>query len=247
MKKASFTKRPELRILQTAVSVMLATGPVALAQVYPAPVYVQPAPVYVYPAPAYAYPAPAYVVAPGDEVGFYFAGDIGPSFVPDFNSSRFGFPASFSPDVGVRISGELGYNFLASGGLTLGGEFETGLIYNELGSVSGGGLYYYHGDYYQVPLLANLVLKLHLGSFVVPYIGFGGGGDYSEARVHTHDYYGYSAWSYETDPAIQAMAGVRFPLSPGCELGVGYKFLAAFPSEGTIMTHAALVSVNLRF
>ena len=240
MKEPCILKRSGPRILPTAVCALLALGPAALAQVYPAPIYVQPAPIY-------AYPAPAYVVGPRDDLGFYFTGDIGPSFVPDFNSSRFGFPASFSPDTGVRISADLGYNFLASGGLTLGGEFETGLIYNELSSVNGGGSSYSHGDYYQVPLLANLVLKYHLGS-VVPYVGFGGGGDYSEARVHAHGYYyGYSAWSYETDPAIQAMAGVRFPLSPICDLGVGYKFLAAFPGEGTIMTHAALVNFTLRF
>ena len=43
------------------------------------------------------------------------------------------------------------------------------------------------------------------------------------------------------------MASVRFHLSPVCDLGLGYKFLAAFHADGTIMTHAAWVNFAVRF
>jgi opacity protein-like surface antigen len=198
---------------------------------------------------------PAYVPNAGNDLGFYFNGDLGPSFMPDFQSSRFGFPGSFSTRAGVRFDVEPGFNFLATDTLTLGGEFETGVVYNRLRSVTAAGSATPYwgdwgdwGDYYQVPLLGNLVLKLHPDSFVVPYVGVGGGGDASWARIRPHGFFGFDNHSDEVDPAVQAMAGVRFRLAPNVELGVGYKFLAAFPSEGRyIATHAAAASFSVRF
>jgi hypothetical protein len=107
----------------------------------------------------------------------------------------------------------------------------------------------FRGDYYQVPLLGNLVLKLHPpGLLVVPYVGVGGGGDYSWARIRSPGFFGFSSNSDEVDPAVQAMAGVRFRLSPISDLGLGYKFLAAFPGDGrNTATHAVGISLTLRF
>jgi hypothetical protein len=192
---------------------------------------------------------PAYVPNAGNDLGFYFNGDLGPSFMPDFQSSRFGFPGSFSTRSGARLDAEPGFNFLAAGPLTLGGEFETGVIYNRLHSITeAGAATWYRGDYYQVPLLGNLVLKIHPDSLVVPYVGVGGGGDASWARIRWPGFFGYETRSDEVDPAVQAMGGVRFRLAPDCDLGVGYKFLAAFPNEGRyIATHAAAVTFTVRF
>jgi opacity protein-like surface antigen len=201
----------------------------------------------VYAAPPYA--APAYVVDSIQDAGFYLSADLGPSFMPDFQSSRFGFPGSFSARSGVRFSAEPGYNFLANERLTLGGEFETGVIYNDLSSVRGAGSpMLLRGDYYQMPLLVNLVLKLHPGPFVVPYVGIGGGGDYSSARIRSARFFGFETTSDEVDPAAQGMAGVRFRLNASSELGLGYKFLAAFPGEGRyIATHSVAASFTIKF
>ena len=199
----------------------------------------------------YYYPPPAYHSDPAREIGFYLNGDVGPSFVQDFNSSRFGFPGSFSTRPGVRFGVEPGFNFLASDSLTLGAEFETGVIYNYISSIRNAGAgTNLRGDLYQVPVLGNLVLKLNTDSFVLPYLGVGGGGDYSSVSIRNQPFFhfGNSTTDDEFDPAVQAMVGVRFRITPISEVGVGYKFLAAFPNEGsTLTTHAVQASFTLHF
>ncbi|SPE57124.1 exported hypothetical protein [Verrucomicrobia bacterium] len=197
----------------------------------------------VYPTPAYGWPNYHSV----NGLGFYLAGDAGISVLPDFNSSRFGGPARFSADPGARFSLEPGYDFLSTRQLTLGAEFETGAIYNRLNSINVGGTSTdMRGDYYQVPFLGNLVLKFGPDSWVKPYIGVGGGGVYSHARIHGD--FDEWAWSDQTDPAVQAMAGVRFQLTPFADLGLGYKFLMVLPGDDNqVYTHAVLASFNLAF
>jgi len=199
-------------------------------------------------ASAQVYYAPSYGAGSGNDVGFYFDGDLGPSFMPNFQSSRFGFPGSFSARPGMRLGLEPGFNFLSTDTLTLGGEFETGVIYNHLDSVQAPGSSPLRGDYYQVPILGNLVLKLHPSSFVVPYIGIGGGGDFSEARIHSPGFFGFEDRSDQIDPAVQAKAGVRFRINAMSDVGFGYSFLADFPGRGGyIGTHTASASFTIRF
>jgi opacity protein-like surface antigen len=234
MKNLSLAKHVRVRVVAMATYAAFYLGlTAASAQVYVAPTYI----------------VPAYVPNSGNDLGFYFDGELGPAFMPDFQSSRFGSAASFSPRPGVRLDAEPGFNFLAAGPVTLGGEFGTGVIYNRLCTVTeAGSAASYRGDYYQVPLLGNLVLRMHTDSLVVPYVGVGGGGDASWARIRSPDYFGFVSRSDEVDPAVQAMGGVRFQLAANIDLGVGYKFLAAFPDEGKyIATHAAAVSFTVRF
>jgi opacity protein-like surface antigen len=195
------------------------------------------------------YVAPAYTADSSEDLGFCLSGDLGPSFIQNFQSSRFGFPARISARPGARFGVEPGYNFLATDALTIGGEFETGVIYNSLHSVSKPGAPWpLRGDYYQVPLLGSLVLKVHTGSFVEPYVGVGGGGDYSAARIRSPGFFGFRTRSDEIDPAVQGMAGVRFRLNRISNVGLGYKFLAAFPNQGQyIGTHSVLASFTVRF
>jgi len=107
----------------------------------------------------------------------------------------------------------------------------------------------YRGDYYQVPLLGELVLKFHPDSFVVPYVGVGGGGDYSVGRIHPRGFFGGNMETDEIDPVVQGVAGVNFRLNPVTEVGLGYKYLAAFPGggNGNTATHAVLATFNLKF
>jgi opacity protein-like surface antigen len=208
-------------------------GASALAQAVQPPV----APVY-------------YYYESSGDLGFHFGGDLGGSVMQDFNSSRFGFPGHFSARPGVRFSVAPGYDFLSTGKLTLGADFETGMSYNDLNSIRDAGVRTpLRGHYYQVPLLGDLVLKFHPNSFVVPYIGVGGGGDWSSARIHPASFIGASSSSDEIDPAVEGIAGVRFRLNSMSELGFGYKYLAAFPGGGNsnTATHAALATFNLRF
>ena len=240
MKKLSNIRCQQVHIPPLAVCATLSLGlGVSSAQVYSPPTLVPP-----------AYAATAYVPDSDQDPRYYLNSDLGLSIVPDFQSPRFGFPGDFHADDGVRIDLDPGYNFLNAGRLTLAGEFETGVTYDRISSVSIAGFQTpMRGDYYQVPLLVNLVASFHPISFVVPYLGAGGGGDCSFARIRTPFFFGYSSSnSDQVDPAVQAEAGVRFPLNPVCDLGVGYKFLAAFPSQGyNVPTHAIFASLTLRF
>jgi opacity protein-like surface antigen len=192
---------------------------------------------------------PPHVADAGKDIGFYVNGDVGPSFMPDFQSSRFGFPGNFRMDTGVRSDGEVGYNFLATRKLTLGGEFETGAIYNRISHVwDAGSARSLRGDYYQVPLLNNLVLTFHPNSFCVPYVGVGGGADCSFARINSPGFLGCRDHSDKVDPAAQGLAGVRFRINSKTDAGLGYKFLADFPDKGKyIATHAVTASIQFKF
>jgi len=198
---------------------------------------------------ASAYVPPPYAADSGKDLGFYVNGDVGPSFMPDFQSSRFGFPGNFRMDTGVRSSAELGYNFLATRRLTLGDEFESGAIYNHISHVwDAGSPISLRGDYYQVPLLDNLVLKFHPNSFCAPYVGVGGGADCSFARIHSPSFSGSHDSSDRVDPAAQGMAGVLLRLNSNMDVGLGYKFLADFPDKGKyIATHAVTANFTVRF
>jgi len=101
--------------------------------------------------------------------------------------------------------------------------------------------------YYQVPVLAGLTLKFHPDSFVVPYIGVSGGGDYSLGRIHEDGLFGTISSDDQINPAVEATAGVRFRLNSFIDFGFGYKYLAAFPSgNAAIATHAVLASLNVK-
>jgi opacity protein-like surface antigen len=144
---------------------------------------------------------------------------------------------------------EPGYNFLTAGSFTLGGEFETGIIYNDL-HIAAASPYpsTTRAGYSQVPFLANLVLKVRAGSRVVPYIGVGAGGDFSEAAFHTPGHWHHYTISDETDSAAQGLAGVRFRLNSFSEAGLGYKFLEAFPGGGRdVDTHAVEAFITIKF
>jgi opacity protein-like surface antigen len=229
MKKTSMIKHQQICRLAVAAIAVLSLG---LAE-----------------APAQVYVAPVRQADSSKDTGLYLNGDLGTSLMPNFKSPRFGFPGNFSADTGVRFGVEPGYNFLSTSALTLGGEFETGVIYNRLSSITeAGSPISLHGSYYQVPLLGNLVLKLHTSSRFTPYIGVGGGGDYSEAKIHRPGFYGYDRKDERVDPAAQGKAGVLFRINRATEVGLGYKFLADFPDHGRyVATHSISADVSVSF
>jgi opacity protein-like surface antigen len=207
-------------------------------------------------------PGPVAVNNSGDDLGFFLNSDFGASFMPDFQSSRLGFPGNFSMRPGLRFDAGPGYNFFSTDKLTLGAAFETGILYNRLHSVTDelGAPTTFRGDFYQVPLLADLELKIRVNDFIIPYVGLGGGGDISRAKLNRFEFpdippgapgvtsFPYRTDNTEIDPAVQGMAGVRFRLAPNMEFGVGYKFLAAFANEGTALeNHSAMASFSVKF
>jgi len=156
-------------------------------------------------------------------------------------------------DVGTRLSLQAGYGFALSPKLTLGTELESGLIWNPLSSMTdGGGEHALGGNFYQVPILGNLVLSYHCGKWV-PYIGAGGGVDVNSLDIYSRGGHPTVFSGSDIGPAVQGEAGLRYQLTDRSELGVGYKYLAAFSEKlngfraSSVQSHAISLSYTYHF
>ncbi len=160
--------------------------------------------------------------------GLFLNTDVGASFIT-------GLPSGIDADPGIRFSVVPGYRIYNDDLFSVSLQLDTGLIWNGL---DGG------GDLYQVPVLAGFEYAFHTGSIVEPYVGIGGGGVYSDYSVSS----AFGGGDSSFDGAVQGMAGVRFKLSESAEVGVGYKFLATWPSNvDYVGTHSASVMFVFRF
>jgi opacity protein-like surface antigen len=160
--------------------------------------------------------------------GFYMSTDGGLNMVTGIRGTASG-GSNLRTDAGTRWGLEAGYGFKLADQLTLGVEVESGIIWNSFSSfTSGGSEIELGGNLYQVPVLGNVVLNYHFGRWV-PYIGAGGGLDYISGNVWSADNAatGVAAGS-DWGPAVQGIAGVKYELTQKMELGLGYKYLAAF-------------------
>lgn len=177
--------------------------------------------------------------------GFYMNTDVGLNLMDNLKSG----PVSISMDPGVRWDISMGYAFKISDQLTLGPEFETGVLYNSMDKASVGPLSAsLSGDYVQVPLLANLVLNWNFSHDWVAYAGFGGGADVSLLDVSSVRNVAINQISSETDGAWQAEAGIRYKIGGSSALGLGYKYLAFTPSGlTTVGNNSIMASYTINF
>ena len=175
-----------------------------------------------------------------DPEGPFLNTDIGVSFLQNF-------PSGFTTDPGVRFSLAPGYRIYSDDSFEVSLQLETGLIWNSYKWHSG--FSSAQGDMYQVPVMAGFEYAFHAGKVVVPYIGVAGGGVYNDREVSGGTLFvnqNGSASSF--DGGVQGMAGVRFRLSDHADLGVGYKFLATFPSGIDYLgTHAVSLTFVWHF
>lgn len=157
-------------------------------------------------------------------------------------------------DAGVRGGVTLGYNFSPS----FAAELETGVIWNSIRSIRGNVVSTTSSgaDLYQIPLLANFIYKPFHGAFT-PYIGVGAGGESGIFESSNVPLFGSEFHDEDFTFAYQAEAGFKYSISPGVELGLGYKFLGTtdhswsdhgvnFKTDGT-MTHAVMVTLGWQF
>ena len=94
-----------------------------------------------------------------------------------------------------------------------------------------------------MPILAGFEYAFHTETIVEPYIGVEGGGVYSDFTADAP-----IGSQNAVNGAVQGMAGIRFLLSKSAEIGVGYKFLATFPSNVNYLgTQSASVTFVVRF
>lgn len=129
---------------------------------------------------------------------------------------------------GVRGDLDVGYGIKLADQVTLGLEAEGGFIWNQFSSIEAGGAETeFGGNNYQVPVLGNVVLAWHAGKWT-PYIGGGGGVDYVAMNARSYGNGNFVFNGSDWGPAVQGEAGVKYAICSNCEVGLGYRYLAAF-------------------
>jgi opacity protein-like surface antigen len=162
--------------------------------------------------------------------GFYMSSDAGLNLMTGIRGSVGG-GSNIRLDAGARWGLEAGYGIKLSDQLTLGVEAESGLIWNGLSSIQGGGMETeIGGNLYQVPVLGNLILNYHTGKWTA-YIGAGGGVEYLSANIWSVANSPAVVAGDDWGPAVQALAGVKYQLTEQVEVGLGYKYLTAFSEK----------------
>lgn len=193
---------------------------------------------------------PTLLKADDDADRFYVHADAGGVFMQDLTfHARFGsqsgsFGTHFNP--GARGDIAVGYNLTDS----LAVEIETGALWNRDGSSV---------DMYQIPLLENLVYRVHLKNGWTPYIGAGAGADFGIFNLPVIQPNGTLGTTTSDDVTFgyQAKAGISYAISPRADLDLGYEFLGSFEhhwdigaiqyTTDKIYTHAVLLSFRWKF
>ncbi len=166
---------------------------------------------------------------------WYLGLDAGLALQPDITLKYAGGEDRLVFDPGVRLG--------LSGGVHLHpswrAELELGFIYNSVDART--------QDYFQMPILANLIYSVPLRGPFSAYAGAGVGGVYT---VFWTD-----LWSTEEGLAFgyQGIAGVKYALNDGLDVGLSYKLLGTIEhdlgparSEGTL-THSILAAFTFKF
>jgi OmpA-OmpF porin, OOP family len=193
----------------------------------------------------------------------YFEADIGVNWLQDIRLRSL----DAVPLSGVRATVDPGIRFTFGGGLQFN-EFlavglETGLLYNTLGRIeTPGGSGALDGDLFQVPILANLVVRVPNQTRFIPFIGVGGGALYGHARLDGLVAPGLGpvaarAGANTWEGAFQAFAGLKYAYSPDLDVGLGYKFLTTtrpvWEFDGTriradeLSNHSVSLILSIRF
>lgn len=151
-------------------------------------------------------------------------------------------------DPGVRVDLAGGYNFSQCWALEIEGGFTFNSIEElEAEAIGAAGTEALDMDFFQIPLLVNVIYRLPLDSNFKPYLGAGVGGVWSIISGDDVDSENDIAF------AFQGMAGVDYELNDNTDIGIGYKFLGALEQDfggvktENIYTHAILATFNFRF
>ncbi len=156
-------------------------------------------------------------------------------------------------DPGARVDLAIGYNFNPSWST----EIEAGAIWNSVDKIKfqatgPAGSFSEEikpdANFWQVPLLANLIYKLPLQSRLKPFVGIGAGGIFT--RLEGKDINGNQD---DIGFAYQGMAGITYALSDAVDIGLTYKFLGTLEQKYSgaktenIYNHSILASLAFKF
>jgi opacity protein-like surface antigen len=184
---------------------------------------------------------------PAHAEGPFFTFDAGLNIVDNYdvgNDTQIEFDPGLRLDVGIGYTLHEDQNF----GVSVGAE--SGFIYNEMDKgKSPFGEVGIEGDLWQVPIIGKVVLRFMPENTWVPYIGVGGGVVYSNATVDSIGGTPVDAEGDEWDPAVQAVAGVKYKLNDNSSVGLSYKALFVFPGDGfeEVLNHSILAAFAMHF
>ena len=197
------------------------------------------------------------------KTNFYVRADVGGTVTEDTTLKEFfgpvapGTKVKFDP--GIRVGLVAGYQLTD----WFAGEFETGVMANNIESISGADVD--NASFSNVPLLVNAVFRLPGASRFVPYLGGGVGGaaaslnsDHITIGGTTLDG-GMSTMVF----AYQAFAGIRYRINDRMGINLAYHYFGtsdpdwkASATSGTasehmqftsMETHAASIAFEFRF
>jgi opacity protein-like surface antigen len=191
----------------------------------------------------------------------YLHTDIGSASLANGSTTTRGFSlsgpfqsrGSFRADTGIRGDLALGYNLTKSLAL----EVDSGAIWNQGPNPQ--------DDFYQIPVMLNVVYQIRLSDSWKAYLGAGAGGvvsithsQFRDPAFHTPIVLEDSAASF----GYQAEAGINYALSHHLEIGLKYKFLGVDEYDyhlgppgvfvedvkvHDLFTHSAQVSLTWKF
>ena len=154
----------------------------------------------------------------GDDRGWYLSGMVGLNKPNDSDIDGAGIAAEAVFDWGPAALAGIGFDF----GSNWRAEIEAGYRDSDLDNISGTSS---DGDTETLSMIANLLYDINIDSKFEPYIGAGLG----MARVSADGFTPVSTTSVDDDDygyALQAAAGVAYPLNESLKLTFDYRFLS---------------------
>ena len=166
----------------------------------------------------------------GPMEGFCFRTAVGPSFQQSLsgrnNTGSTYYNFTFKP--GIRFDLEPSYNVTDWFRVGIG----TAFIYNRLQKFSDDNLNIYPGNpelgstgYFQVPILANVRFQFPSEGPWKGYVGGGFGAGWNVLQLSLNGFDPYT--SYHWNLNYEITAGFSYTISPGFDLDIGYRMLAA--------------------
>ena len=175
----------------------------------------------------------------------YIHANVGPAFAQDVKLTSSGVTQTFK--TGVRGDISFGYDLNDRWAV----EIETGVIWNQADTIGGHSVSPRTIDFYQYPILANAIYKIHWNDRWTSYFGAGGGGVATRVDA-TLPTFRATDWT----AAYQAQAGIAYSLNSHVTLDFGYKFFGSLDHSFTdgsttktdpFYTHAILLSFSWKF
>jgi opacity protein-like surface antigen len=192
------------------------------------------------------------------ESGGYIRLGAGLSLVEDIEGYSADFAATtnfeLTLDPGLRFDVAPGYNFNRYVGL----EFNTGVVWNTVDSieVEDGRSISVDGTLWQIPFLANVILRYPTDIQLTPFVGAGGGGLLMGITVDNTDDIEVYDRADDIFAAYQLFGGLQYEITESLSLGLVYKYLHLFSEQedpydtaglGDITTHSFSAMVSFDF